>query len=83
MNKAKQLLAASNLLHQKARDIESEALDMQYKAAEILAQKHGVETIDIGGWKCENSEIGICYYNPDDDPCLDNCLVCGHPDERK
>ena len=56
---------------------------MQYKAAEILAQKHGVETIDIGGWKCENSEIGICYYNPDDDPCLDNCLVCGHPDERK
>ena len=37
----------------------------------------------VGEWDCEESPIGLCLYNRIEDPCLDNCLYCGNPDERK
>jgi len=39
--------------------------------------------IQIGDWDCHESPIGVCFYNAQEDPCLDTCLVCGDPDERK
>jgi hypothetical protein len=39
--------------------------------------------IEIGDWKCEDSPIGICFYDSWEDPAWDDCLICGNPDERK
>ena len=37
----------------------------------------------IGDWDCKDSPIGLCIYDHMIDQCLDNCLFCGQPDERK
>jgi hypothetical protein len=37
----------------------------------------------IGTWRCNKSPIGKCIYNNEEDPCQDNCIYCGQPDERK
>jgi hypothetical protein len=34
-------------------------------------------------WGCKKSPTGLCFYNVDDDPVHDECLLCGHPEERK
>jgi len=34
-------------------------------------------------WVCEESLIGKCIYDNFEDPCLDSCLYCGDPYERK
>lgn len=36
-----------------------------------------------GTWDCSTSPTGFCAYNRALDPCLDDCLFCGDPDERK
>jgi hypothetical protein len=41
------------------------------------------EDIVTGCWECENSPTGECFYDSKEDPCLDECLICGEPDERK
>jgi hypothetical protein len=37
----------------------------------------------IGHWDCPNSPIGTCVYDIEEDPCEDDCIYCGEPDERK
>lgn len=37
----------------------------------------------IGTWSCPDSPIDICFYDVAEDFCMDECLACGHPDERK
>lgn len=39
--------------------------------------------IVIGYHECKDSPIGICFYDNMEDPALDDCLICGEPDERK
>ncbi len=40
--------------------------------------------IELGHWDCPDSPIGRCFYDHMTDPgYLDQCLVCGNPDERK
>lgn len=36
-------------------------------------------------WGCESddSPTGFCAYNTEEDPCMDNCIYCGNPVERK
>lgn len=34
-------------------------------------------------WECEESPIGICIYNDEDDIVHDFCHFCGLPEERK
>lgn len=34
-------------------------------------------------WDCTKSPVGKCIYNQFEDPCHDQCLVCGDPEERK
>lgn len=38
---------------------------------------------NIGTWDCADSPIGTCVYNIEEDPCEDECIYCGQPDERK
>jgi hypothetical protein len=37
----------------------------------------------IGSWDCTHSPIGTCVYDYVADPCEDDCIYCGQPDERK
>lgn len=39
--------------------------------------------LTFGYWDCDDSPTGKCVYDDKKDPCLDICLFCGHPDERK
>ncbi len=50
---------------------------------EKLEKITGREDLVIGTWKCKRSPIGICAYDSEQDPCLDDCVFCGNPDERK
>lgn len=34
-------------------------------------------------WDCEKSPVETCVYNPYEDPCHDQCIFCGDPEERK
>ena len=34
-------------------------------------------------WTCQTSPIAVCVYNQYDDPAHDQCVFCGHPEERK
>lgn len=38
---------------------------------------------DLGFHTCLTSPIGFCIYNSEEDPCHDNCVRCGLPEERK
>ncbi len=38
------------------------------------------------GWKCESQDENpflLCVYDGNEDPCLDDCLFCHEPQERK
>jgi hypothetical protein len=35
------------------------------------------------GWKCKGSPAGVCVYNVEKDPAMDDCLFCGLPSERR
>jgi len=50
-----------------------------------LGEKHGIsaDSLSHGSWDCKESPTGKCYFNEDEDPCEDDCLVCGGPEERK
>lgn len=37
----------------------------------------------LGSWDCPTSPSGECAYDADEDSCLDSCLFCNQPDERK
>ena len=43
-----------------------------------------VDTIATSPYhSCRRSPVGACVYDDDNDPCHDNCVFCGHPEERK
>lgn len=37
----------------------------------------------IGTWDCEKSPLDLCVYDRFEDNCLDECIFCGDPSERK
>ena len=37
----------------------------------------------IGSWECPTSPVGFCIYDVDADDCMDDCLYCHEPSERK
>jgi hypothetical protein len=43
----------------------------------------GSTRLEISGWECKNSPLGICIYNDEDDRKHDECLFCEDPEERK
>jgi hypothetical protein len=50
-------------------------------------EKHAPEFPDGAlvtfAWECKESPLGFCVYNPEEDPCHDDCLYCHDPEERK
>jgi len=70
------------------RDIEtlrSRIIDVEEEIKHELAEQYGLDEYEIalGLHECPDSPTGLCFYNNDDDPCWDFCLVCGGPHERK
>lgn len=53
--------------------------------ADLQTQYPDLQFSDLtcGHWQCEDSLLGHCVYDAPDDPCLDSCLYCGDPNERK
>lgn len=51
----------------------NKALDMRYTTRDLVG----------GHYDCDDSPTGNCIYDGFEDPCLDECLFCGQPDERK
>ena len=41
------------------------------------------EDLVVGSWTCSKSPIALCVYDDEVDSAWDNCIFCGHPDERK
>lgn len=48
-----------------------------------IAPALGVEplSLTVGTWSCPSSPLGVCVYEVN--ACEDECLYCGHPEERK
>lgn len=73
----------------KLRDAEFELRCLQdgqvrdFKKRIAEAVKVPYEHIYWGSWECLHSPTGSCFYNGNEDQCLDFCLLCGGPDERK
>lgn len=46
---------------------------------------HGLdpETSMSTGHECPDSPIDLCVYNVEEDPCRDQCLICGEPWNRQ
>lgn len=73
-------------LEKKKEDVEYEIHSAESRLSKMIAQKMrlNISSITLGKyWECPESPTGYCIYNHDEDPCHDNCLVCGDPEERK
>lgn len=83
------------LLTKNENELKGLALDVYNKAHpdEPVEEHSAVITF---AWECgdddeedeptpdeDKSPIGYCVYNEDEDPCLDFCIFCGSPNERK
>ena len=80
-------------LRERVRELESEAFQAEVVVSEMLRLRHGLAVgelcsgrIELGGWECAGSPIGVCYYDkehPEGSGWAECCLVCGQPSERK
>ncbi len=53
------------------------------KAIEYLELTNEYYNLEFDfSWGCPG-ELGYCVYNSYEDPCLDSCLICHQPQERK
>ena len=72
-----------NILSDQLSNKRGELFNLQMKTiAEFFGTGLLTDT-EIGFHECQDSPIGICFYNVIEDPALDNCLICGDPEERK
>ncbi len=65
------------------RELES---DIEYEALKMVEDKlkYGPLVHVVGtAWDCPKSSIGLCVYNHIEDHAHDQCVFCGHPEERK
>jgi hypothetical protein len=81
------MMADFKELYKQFDEKRAEFEDAQYNLRTALVEWLGTYTCEweltIGEWECENSPIGVCFYNKFEDKPLDNCLVCHEPHERK
>lgn len=69
--------------HERARLRAKVETYVKDKWPEFELGKHSVYWEDGWAWDCEESPIGYCIYDDDEDPIHDFCLFCGQPMERK
>ena len=49
-----------------------------------LEEAYGLQLTRVStNWSCEESPIGVCFYDRAMDQFMDSCIICGDPDERK
>ena len=65
------------------RNLENRQMNLDGEVCVELARVLEIDSVELGSHKCHHSPTGKCFYNEDEDPCNDSCLVCGQPDERK
>lgn len=54
-----------------------------YDTARDHVPEH-VAVFTVGGtWECDESPFGFCAYDDLEDSAHDQCVFCGHPEERK
>lgn len=55
------------------------------RGTDLVCATLGVDKVNVsfGRHHCPKSPIEECCYDMDQDPCEDNCLFCGAPNERK
>jgi hypothetical protein len=84
-NSLQDLVSKSSQYRQQASGICVKANRAEHLVRALLAAGNEVHvtSLELGSWDCAQSPTGFCYYNTDNDPCRDYCLVCGGPDERK
>jgi hypothetical protein len=76
---ARRLQVRLDSIHQ-----ESDGLSRRAVERRLAAEGRKVpEDLDIGSHFCDGSPVGVCCYDADEDPSLDDCLFCHGPDERK
>lgn len=74
------------LLQRELNTKKADLRDLQWKAIRVT-QGSDISDLTIpvesDNWDCEVSPIGYCVYDEAEDSALDECLYCGHPNERK
>lgn len=73
---------------QVARDLNEVAdgrqmAEAQERAKAQVRSEHPDQLLVFGGHSCDKSPTKSCVYAHYDDPCHDDCLYCGNPEERK
>ena len=73
--------------HEAVREAEEQYEALHEKLMGYAYEKLGLTELDAtlveGPHECIKSPTRHCLYNDDEDPCHDDCLVCGEPEERK
>jgi len=49
----------------------------------VKAVKPGLKKPREGSWDCPESPTKLCWFDEAEDPAMDFCVFCGHPQERK
>ena len=64
------------------KEIREHETELQQLKITAIGDKYNNHIV-FGSWDCPNSPTGECVYDSEKDPCLDDCIYCGGPDERK
>jgi hypothetical protein len=83
--KLKALADRVESLQDQLEEAESEyetAAEPAIRAAKGIPADHYIQ---LGTWECSDSPTGRCAYDMTDEDLAgdDECIFCGHPDERK
>jgi hypothetical protein len=72
------------------KSAQGEYMNDKFQLEDALAELYNVTTVDTQdlrytAWKCESAfnPIDKCFYDGDNDPAHDSCVMCGQPEERK
>jgi hypothetical protein len=96
IEKMKKFEAEYERLQELVRDAECNLEDLNNYVEELVREtiapmfpemdRDGVTYLLEWGWQCEEPDknpFPLCVYDKQEDPCLDNCLFCHQPQERK
>ena len=72
---------------QKVGEVESDIQELVETTIRALFEDDELNVVYISnGWACESpneNPFPLCVYDGTEDPCLDQCIFCSQPEERK